>query len=74
LKSFIHPDTIIEDIKKKFKSVEDAQNVLSFNILKLEEDYSRVRNIAFLIAYLKKSKVPVEPLKGKVEEVFKKLD
>jgi hypothetical protein len=53
LKTFIHPDTIMDDIKKKFKSVEDAQNLLSFNILKCTEDFTRLRNIAFLVAYLR---------------------
>jgi len=35
LTSFIHPDTVLGDLKKKVKSVDDAQNLLAFNILKV---------------------------------------
>ena len=53
LASFIHPETVLPDLKKKFKSVEEAQTLLAFNILKVAEDYTRLRNIAFLMAFLK---------------------
>ncbi len=66
LVSFIHPDSVLPEIKKKVKSVEDAQNLIAFNILKLPEDDSRLRNIAFLIALLKSYGAPLKPLKGKL--------
>jgi hypothetical protein len=37
LASFIHPESVLPDIKKKVKSLEDAQNLLAFNIHKLPE-------------------------------------
>jgi hypothetical protein len=46
--------------------VEDAQKLLAFNFMKLNEDYGRIKNIAFLVAYLSESGVPIKPLKNKV--------
>jgi hypothetical protein len=66
LTSFIHPDTVLDDLKKKVKSVDEAQNLLAFNILKVTEDESRMRNIGFLMALLKSNGVPLKPLKQKV--------
>lgn len=53
LASFIHPDTVIADLKIKLKSVDEAQSLLAFNILKVVQDYGRLKNIAFLMAYIK---------------------
>lgn len=66
LLSFIHPDTVLADIKKKVKSVQDAQNLLAFNLLKIPEDYTRIRNLAFLMALIKSYGVPLIPLKAKL--------
>ncbi len=35
LASFVHPDTVMGDLKKKIKSVDEAQSLLAFNILKV---------------------------------------
>ena len=67
LLSFIHPDTVLPDLKKKVKSVEDAQNLLAFNILKMSEDETRIRNVAFLISLIKSYGMPLKPLKAKLQ-------
>lgn len=66
LTSFIHPNTVVEDLKKKVPSIDEAQNLLAFNLHKVPEDESRMRNIAFLMALLKSHNVPLKPLKLKV--------
>lgn len=35
LVSFVHPDTVLVDIMKKIKSVNEIQSLLAFNILKV---------------------------------------
>ena len=35
LTSFIHPDTVLADLKKKVTSIDEAQNLLAFNLHKV---------------------------------------
>jgi hypothetical protein len=35
LQSFVHPNTILADLKNKVNSLDEAQNLLAFNIHKL---------------------------------------
>jgi hypothetical protein len=74
LTSFVHPDTVVADLKKKVTSIDQAQDLLAFNIHKLPEDESRMRNIAFLMVLLKSYGAPLKPLKSKLVETFAKIE
>ena len=59
LTAFVHPSTILHDLTSKIKQTpnSDPRMILSLNLKKVHEDYSRLRNIAMLMAYMEQEKI-----------------
>ena len=76
LDSYVEPDILIPDIEAKLKKVSsnDLRIILNQNLKYVVSEPERMRNIALLIALMKKENLNIEPFKNTIKTVFKTFD
>jgi len=75
LQQFIHPQYLIDDVKKKLKKIPgyDTRILLSENLAVVEQDPSKMRNIALLICLMKENNTNLDPFHPRIKSTLNQI-
>lgn len=76
LQNFVHPDLLIPDVRHKLQKVPgfDIRILLSQNLTALNQDPTKIRNIAILIALMKQDRTNLDPFINKINRSLSEID